>query len=1107
MLGKIDKSGTLYNGYDPHPFQKPVHDSNARFRVCVCGRRSGKDLWIETPILTSNGFKLLKNIQDGDVVFDENGNPCNVIKAKEILYNRPCYKITFSDGSEIIASNTHDWVVEDKSYRKNISRNPHTKKNKLKVTTKYIHDNLMIERSDGKKETNFSIPVCKPVKFSKKDLLLDPYFLGLWLGDGDSNNAVISKPDEEIITYLMEYASSVGDNAWIRAKQNKCPQVKISHKNSYIYSSLKHYKLLNNKHIPHEYLTSSKEQRLELIQGLIDSDGYIKNGRIEFCNTNKRLAEDVLQLILSMGIKASLIESDAKLYGIVVSKKYRIYFTTDQKVARLTRKANEIKLLHKSDIYRRFIVACEPVDSVPTRCLAVDSPSHLFLCGKSLIPTHNTTLALNEILKAAWVNKDKLARIWYVAPNYRQAKTVAWEMIKEIIPEQIIASVNEAELMIRLVNGSIIELKGADAQDSLRGSKIFFVVLDEYASMKRTVWEEIIRPSMADVPGSKAIFIGTPAGMHNHFKTLYDKASSGKAKDWAAWTFKTGDNPYVSNEELEELRKGTDPTIFKQEYEAEFVEMAGAIYPMFKREIHCVDPFEIPEHYERVVGMDWGMRNATAIIFAAISNKGEIIVYDTLYGNGKTVSQWANIIRGRHDYENITQWIIDPAALAQAREFGNYGINFISYNPETLKKINDVNIGINLVQQYLLEGKIKIFKHCDVLIDQMEQYQWEPSNSRLDLDPRPKPLKKDDHACFAAGTKVLTIEGNKSIETLKVGDLVLTRNGYKPIEFIGSVGEKQTNQYLFSNGEILEATPDHPLIINNEKIPIDSLWYCDKVESWTSQTFIDQQDLNGANKMVKFLKDTIFTIKMVIQEIIISKTLNAYQNRNILSTIGINGEMITKEWNALEKTSIEQELKLQNGMDQKKELNGIENMLPNMDLGNGNQDKCLVKYVINPIKQLKNIIADFVLTTVNLLFVVPLAWIMLSVNVHIAQKFLKSINILLQKIAPKNADFLVAKIKNNKKQKVYNLTVKDNHEYYANGILVSNCDGLRYLCCARMVGKTKTKEKYKGLDPQSELFWRSHNNDLPQIAKDLMPTDNLMYGVDESYATYMLEDL
>lgn len=365
------------------------------------------------------------------------------------------------------------------------------------------------------------------------------------------------------------------------------------------------------------------------------------------------------------------------------------------------------------------------------------------VCGRRF---GKTTLALNELYKKAWLNKDKLARCWYVAPNYRQAKTIAWEMIKEIIPEQVISSINEAELMIKLVNGVTIELKGADAQDSLRGSKLYYVVLDEYASMRSTVWDEIIRPSMTDVPDSRALFIGTPAGF-NHFKTIFDNGKN--KKNWESFQFETLDNPYVPQEEIEELRKITDPTIFRQEYCASFEQMAGTIFPMFKRDIHVVKPFEIPEHWERAVGMDWGMRNPTAVIFAAISEKGEIVIYDHFYASGRTVSQWADIIKARHDFLEISQWIIDPAALSQAREFGNYGINFISYNPETLKKVNDVNIGINLMSQYLLEGKIKIFEHCDIVIDQIEQYQWEPPSSRSMLDPKPRPLKKDDHCTDA----------------------------------------------------------------------------------------------------------------------------------------------------------------------------------------------------------------------------------------------------------------------------------------------------------------------------------------------------------------------
>lgn len=354
-----------------------------------------------------------------------------------------------------------------------------------------------------------------------------------------------------------------------------------------------------------------------------------------------------------------------------------------------------------------------------------------------------TTAALNELYKEAWANTDKLARCWYVAPNYRQAKTVAWEMIKEIIPEQVIQQINEAELSIRLINGVLCELKGADSQDSLRGAKLKFVVMDEYASMRSTVWDEVIRPAMADVPGSRAIFIGTPSGF-NHFKVLFDKGESGDS-EYKSFRFKTLDNPYVPESEIEEIKKKTNPTIFRQEYEASFEQMAGSVYPMFRRDTHVVKPFPIPDDWDRMVGLDWGSRNPTAVLFTAIDEIGNLWFYDAWQEAGLTVRQWADKIKGREDIDKLNTFVIDPSALAQAREFGQYGIYFISYNPETMKKVNDVNIGINLVSQYLLEGKIKIFNHCEEFVTQMEQYQWLPASSKLGADPRPQVLKKDDH--------------------------------------------------------------------------------------------------------------------------------------------------------------------------------------------------------------------------------------------------------------------------------------------------------------------------------------------------------------------------
>ncbi len=373
------------------------------------------------------------------------------------------------------------------------------------------------------------------------------------------------------------------------------------------------------------------------------------------------------------------------------------------------------------------------------------------VCGRRF---GKTLLALQELYMEAWDNDDRLARCWYVAPNYRQAKTVAWEMIKEIVPEQVIEQVNEAELSIRLKNGTMIELKGADSQDSLRGAKLKFVVLDEYASMRPTVWDEVIRPSMVDVKGSRALFIGTPSGF-NHFKVLYDKGFSGDP-EFESFRFKTLDNPYVNKKEIEQLKDKTNPVIFRQEYEASFEQLTGSIYPMFKRSLHVIQPREIPQDWDRVVAMDWGSRNATSILFAAINPEGKVYVYDMLYDSGKTVSQWADILKTRADFDQLNSWVIDPSALAQAREFGQYGIYFHSYNPDTTRRINDVNIGINLVAQYLLEDKIKILEHCSQLIQEIEQYQWEPSHTRLGTDARPKPLKKDDHAVDSLRYLIMT---------------------------------------------------------------------------------------------------------------------------------------------------------------------------------------------------------------------------------------------------------------------------------------------------------------------------------------------------------------
>lgn len=160
--------------------------------------------------------------------------------------------------------------------------------------------------------------------------------------------------------------------------------------------------------------------------------------------------------------------------------------------------------------------------------------------------------------------------IYYIAPTFEQAKRIMWPLLKRIgklrIEGGIIEQIYEKDCVIRLINGRRVSIKGADDPDSLRGVGISYAVMDEYAFMKPSVWEEIIEPAQVRTKG-RALFIGTPEGK-NHFYHLYMKAKKGG--EWAAFHFKTIDNPTIPKDEIAKKRRNTSSDIYRQEYEASF---------------------------------------------------------------------------------------------------------------------------------------------------------------------------------------------------------------------------------------------------------------------------------------------------------------------------------------------------------------------------------------------------------------------------------------------------------------------------------------------------------------------------------------------------------
>jgi len=215
---------------------------------------------------------------------------------------------------------------------------------------------------------------------------------------------------------------------------------------------------------------------------------------------------------------------------------------------------------------------------------------------------------------------------WFVAPTYRQAKRIAWPVLKKLHRawgwhDKI--QYSEVELTATLPNQHKISLMGADNEDSLRGVGLRRIVMDEYAYMKKNVWGEVIRPMLSDY-NAPALFTGTPDGL-NHFYDLYERGQS-KEKDWQSWQYKSIEGGYIDPLEIEAARRDIDARTFRQEYEASFETVSNRVYYSFNRSVHD-DRRNDLEQSPIVVGMDFNVSKMCACIGRRIG-KNEIHWYD-----------------------------------------------------------------------------------------------------------------------------------------------------------------------------------------------------------------------------------------------------------------------------------------------------------------------------------------------------------------------------------------------------------------------------------------------------------------------------------------------
>lgn len=384
-------------------YQKYVFMStwNAQFAVWCMSRNAGKALDINTPIpLAKGGFKNMKDIQIGDYVLGDDGLPTKVINTSPIFYDHKCYRVHFSDSTSIDCDEEHIWHVTTKN---------HHERNKYHDYNMTINEILKrgykTIRKDGYYNYKYHVRLTNRIQYEEKKLLIHPYILGLWLGDGTSIQSAITAHINDVDEMVKNIKSVGYDIKSITNDKDTKRRISIVNEDGVpLITLIRKLGLYHAKDIPDDYMYSSVEQRMELIRGLMDTDGTAskeKNGDCEFAQKSYDFIHKFSIILNSLGIRNTISKHDVGLNGKIF-KNHRCHFFSEKDFPcfRMRRKLD--LLPSKNSFAKRkdmkAIINIEEIESVPTKCIYVDNPSHLYLCGHEYTVTHNSILGAIYIM-------------------------------------------------------------------------------------------------------------------------------------------------------------------------------------------------------------------------------------------------------------------------------------------------------------------------------------------------------------------------------------------------------------------------------------------------------------------------------------------------------------------------------------------------------------------------------------------------------------------------------------------------------------------------------------------------------------------------------------
>lgn len=591
--------------------------------LILAGRGFGKALDVATPIPTPSGWTTMGELAVGDRVLSADGTPTEVTFVTEVQRDRTCYLVRFSDGAELVADADHQWTVRSRADRR-AGRGYRT------VTTQQMIDAGMTVAG----ERRWQMPTAAALELPEAELPVDPYVLGVWLGDGSSaaGEVTIGDRDSDETLRLLAARGYPVTGTPRRKEGAACATYPIGGKpgargvdgrmigNDSLASRLRAIGVLHNKHIPMAYLRSSRRQREELLAGIIDSDGHVNhsNGVIEVTMTRPELAHGVAELVRTLGSRCSVYDHEARINGRSVGRRYRVTWVARSGGGLLRRKAlaDRHHLGQPDRLTTRFVESITPVQSRPVRCISVAHPSRLYLAGEQFAVTHNTRAGAETIVDWAVQNPvdvDGHPTEWLVVAetladgrkqclegpsgiiNVLRRRGIGFEYVKAPSP------------VVTLERGQKVHVKGADA-DVGRGYNLAGAWLDEMAKWlyPKQAWTEGLGPALRTrtPTGHKPRAIVTTTPKPIRLLVEWVARDDGSVHLTRGSTFDNAAN--LSPEALEEFRRQYGSSrIGRQELYAELLtDIEGALWHSRWIEDGRRTPEQLPETTQRIVAVD-----------------------------------------------------------------------------------------------------------------------------------------------------------------------------------------------------------------------------------------------------------------------------------------------------------------------------------------------------------------------------------------------------------------------------------------------------------------------------------------------------------------------